>query len=404
MWTRVRLDIGWKDLAAALLLAVGLLFFRQPHEEAVGAARQAWGVSSSGGRVLLTLSVRSGLDLLLRTMRLPAGSEVLMSAWTIADMVRVVESHGLIPVPVDVDRRGNLDLESLRRAIGPRSRLLVVAHLFGARVPMGEIAKVVQQHGCLLVEDCAQAFDRVGDAGHAASDIVMHSFGPIKTATALGGAVVRVSNCKLFDSMQDSLRADPVQSNLAFAIRVIRFSILKLLTTRCINAVLWRCLWILGIDGDQLMNSLGRGFIGSDLRAQLRHQPSQALLYLLCLRWRTYDFQRLSRRLELAKILDNQIGITGSKLSNRWVYPLFVSNPVELKLKLNAAGFDGTNLSRMCVVSPPAGTQEADMARENHERLFFLPCYPDMTEGAVLKMANVVKDSAKFVPEHLKCR
>ena len=51
------------------------------------------------------LSVRTALDLLLEAWALPRGSEVLMSAVTIPDMVAIVRHHGLVPVPVDLDMR-----------------------------------------------------------------------------------------------------------------------------------------------------------------------------------------------------------------------------------------------------------------------------------------------------------
>ena len=45
----------------------------------------------------------TGFDLLLQTLKLPAGSEILCSAITIPDMIYLVRHHGLVPVPVDLD-------------------------------------------------------------------------------------------------------------------------------------------------------------------------------------------------------------------------------------------------------------------------------------------------------------
>ena len=65
---------------------------------------------------IVFLSVRTGWDLLLTALALPAGSEVVTSAVTIPDMVRIIEHHGLTPVPVDVDAVGlEIDLEQLER-------------------------------------------------------------------------------------------------------------------------------------------------------------------------------------------------------------------------------------------------------------------------------------------------
>lgn len=61
---------------------------------------------------------RTGFDLLLQSLRLPKGSEVLCSAITIPDMLYVIRSHGLVPVPVDLDPKTlAVDMEQLRLAV-----------------------------------------------------------------------------------------------------------------------------------------------------------------------------------------------------------------------------------------------------------------------------------------------
>src|SRR5438876_3258754 len=82
------------------------------------------------------------------SLALPAGSEVLVSAITIPDMVRIIEAHGLVPVPVDLDPDTlSVDQESLDRAVTPKTRAVLIAHLFGTRQPMEPILKVARQHG-----------------------------------------------------------------------------------------------------------------------------------------------------------------------------------------------------------------------------------------------------------------
>src|SRR5690606_37140318 len=85
-------------------------------------AEQAWGPS---GDALACLSVRTGFDLLLQALQLPPGSEVLLSAITIADMARIIQAHGLVPVPVDLDPE-TLQVCSARleTLLSPRTRML----------------------------------------------------------------------------------------------------------------------------------------------------------------------------------------------------------------------------------------------------------------------------------------
>src|SRR5215218_6842643 len=120
MWPRKQLDIGWSDLAFGLSQVV--VARSRPTERSV--VGDDW---LPPKEVIVSLSVRSGLDLLLTALDLPAGSEVIMSAVTIPDMVRIVEHHQLTPVPVAVDGRTlQPDIEHLERSITPRTRAILV--------------------------------------------------------------------------------------------------------------------------------------------------------------------------------------------------------------------------------------------------------------------------------------
>ena len=58
---------------------------------------------SKNEKALVTLSVRSAFDLYFQAKKFPPGSEVLMTGVNIPDMVRIIEEHGCVPVPVDLD-------------------------------------------------------------------------------------------------------------------------------------------------------------------------------------------------------------------------------------------------------------------------------------------------------------
>ena len=109
--------------------------------------------------VLVCFSVRSGSDLWLGAQGLRAGDEVLVSAVTHPDMVRIIRGHGLRAVPVDIDPETLAPRPwMLEVALTPRTRVVLVAHLFGGRMDLGPVARFARERGLLLVEDCAQAF------------------------------------------------------------------------------------------------------------------------------------------------------------------------------------------------------------------------------------------------------
>ena len=127
MWPRKRLDIGWVDVAALRASFV----VRWSRRRAAANVLAAW---PADGQTLPTMSVRSGLHLILGQLDWPRGSEILMSGMTIPDMARIVRHHGFVPVPVDLDlNTAAPTLESLEKATTPPTRGLIFAHLFGTR-------------------------------------------------------------------------------------------------------------------------------------------------------------------------------------------------------------------------------------------------------------------------------
>ena len=86
MWLRKRLDIRWSDFGGALRDCV----MCGDRAALVENLEDFWSPRSDA---LACLSVRSGFDLWLASLALPEGSEVLVSAITIPDMVRIVEAH-----------------------------------------------------------------------------------------------------------------------------------------------------------------------------------------------------------------------------------------------------------------------------------------------------------------------
>src|SRR5439155_12704628 len=147
LYARHRLDIKLRHLAYAIstMSASG-------DWQAATDVERLW---SAQGAALACYSVRSRFHLLLSALALPRGSEVLFSAVTHPDMPRLAKHHGLVPVPVDLDPATlSPHPQLLARAITAKSRILVVAHLFGGRVDLAPPAETRRRHRLLLVEDC----------------------------------------------------------------------------------------------------------------------------------------------------------------------------------------------------------------------------------------------------------
>lgn len=107
------------------------------------------------------IAVGNGTDALqiaLMALGLKPGDEVITPTFTFIATAEVVALLGLTPVVVDVDwDTMNISLDSIRRAITPKTKAIVPVHLFGQCAPMAEILEVAKEHQLYVVEDACQA-------------------------------------------------------------------------------------------------------------------------------------------------------------------------------------------------------------------------------------------------------
>lgn len=405
VYVRHRLDASTGDILHGLLACARARDEDGLIEQALRACR----LESEG---IVCLSVRSGFDLLLRTLALPRGSEVLVSAVTHPDMVRIARAHGLVPVPVDLDHdtlAPRLDL--LDAALTPRARIVLVAHLFGGRVDLDPIAGFVAQNDLLLVEDCAQDFRGPEEMGHPRAHVSMYSFGPIKTATAFGGAVLRVHDPLLLNGMRATQAAYPAQGRREYATRLLRFLLISQVSHPTVYGLFVRLCRVLGADLDGLAGGVARSFPargGSAPPKLLRRRPSAPLLALLARRLRNFDAESLRRRAlrgeAAARLLDPIVALPGLRSLERthWLFPVVADDPDSLISSLRRQGLDaGRATSNMAAVAPPEDRPRLapKLAQRMTERLAFLPVYPELPDDALRRLVETVASHASGASE-----
>lgn len=394
MMPRGRIDIGWRDLLhGALGCAVP--------ESRAAAERRVLAAWRSRDDAMVCLSIRSGLDLFLRTVDFPAGTEILVSAVTIRDMVRIIEHHGLVAVPVDVDMETlTVKREALEEARTSRTRAVLVAHLFGATMPLDETAAFARSHGLYLLEDCAQSFTGVHRKGHPGSDVALFSFGPIKTATALGGAVLRFRDPELRRRMLDVHARDPVQPRAHFLRRTLRFMLVRLLLNPLPFGLFYRACRLLDTSHDDVVNHSIRGFSGPAFFHEIRHRPSRPMLALLRRRLEGFDGRAVAARrsaahraIELAP--DVPRPGTHALEHTYWTFPVRAPDPDALCEHLWSHGFDATRgkWSLYTVPAPPRGKHApAAEAEACMKEVVYVPVvHPCMTDGALRRLADALR-------------
>jgi dTDP-3-amino-3,4,6-trideoxy-alpha-D-glucose transaminase len=172
------LDSGW------FVLGTEGKAFEEEFAAAAGAAH-AVGVASG----------TDAIDLALRALEIGHGDEVVTQANTCVPTVAAIERTGATAVLCDVEAdAGTMDLESLQRALGPKTRAVVPVHLYGQCGDVEAILDLCSDRGIDVVEDCAQAAgaELRGRPAGTIGRLGCFSFYPTKNLAALGdgGAVV----------------------------------------------------------------------------------------------------------------------------------------------------------------------------------------------------------------------
>jgi len=146
------------------------------------------------------IGVSNGLDalhLILRGWGIGEGDEVIVPSNTYIATWLAATYAGATPVPVEpVEGTYNLDPALIEAAITPRTKAIIVVHLYGQPADMEPIMAIAAKHGLKVIEDGAQAHGaeykgkKVGALGHAAG----FSFYPGKNLGALGDAGAVTTN------------------------------------------------------------------------------------------------------------------------------------------------------------------------------------------------------------------
>jgi dTDP-4-amino-4,6-dideoxygalactose transaminase len=310
-----------------------------------------------------------------------------------------------VAVPVDIDPTiAAPRMEDWEKAVTPKTRAILVAHLFGGRVPMGPLAEFARRRRLMLIEDAAQAFAGVGYAGHPEADASLFSFGVIKSTTALGGAVLKIGNRELLGTMRAAQAAYPRQSLFGYFRRLAKYGLLKALSNRVTCGLIMRGFRMLGGDYDRWVNQAARGFAGEDFFAQIRRRPSEALMALLARRLRRFGGARHDRHVakgkEMVQALQNPdtredrpiCPGAACRPHTFWVFPVLVDEPMRLIDELAEHGFDATQGQSLGVIRPPRGRDElrAAAAEAMLKKTVFLPFYPELPLHEARRMAGIL--------------
>lgn len=159
------------------------------------------------------IGVANGLDALIWILRayielgrMKKGDEVIVPANTYIATILAITENGLTPVLVEPKYETlEIDDDLIESAITPRTKAIMIVHLYGRNAYTKKIGEICKKHNLYLFEDNAQAHGclfeghKTGSLGNAAG----HSFYPGKNLGALGdGGAVTTDDKEVADTVR----------------------------------------------------------------------------------------------------------------------------------------------------------------------------------------------------------
>jgi len=149
------LEVLDSDVLSAFLGSSGKFFLGG---EKVRAFERVWAEKYGFAHAISVNSWTSGLVTAIGAVGIEPGDEVICSPYTMSASATCALFYGGIPVFADIDPETFcLDPRSVEAVITPRTRAIVVVHLFGRPAEMDEICAIARRHGLRVIEDAAQA-------------------------------------------------------------------------------------------------------------------------------------------------------------------------------------------------------------------------------------------------------
>ena len=179
--------------------------------------------------VRYSTSVSNGtvaLHLALASLGIGEGDEVIVPTLTYIASVNAITYVGAKPVLIEShEGTWNIDPDKLLELITPKTKAIMVVHLYGNACDMDRIAKICQERDIFLIEDAAEAFGTkynnkyVGTFG----DVATFSFFGNKTITTGEGGML-VTNNKLLIDKASHLKNQGVSSKEEYWHDVVGFN------------------------------------------------------------------------------------------------------------------------------------------------------------------------------------
>ncbi len=358
---------------------------------------------------------RVGIYLTLKLLT-ATKKKVILSPYTIHDVINMVICAGATPVFADIDRATcNIDTAEVAKLIDADTGAVMVTHLHGLACDIEGVAAVCKAKGVALVEDTSQS---IGATVHgrrlgAFGDAGIFSFGMAKNVNCLYGGLVTTDRDDIAATLRAELAGFPYQDSELLLKRAAFCLVGDVTTADVIFPLSTYQVFRLGyLHNIESLNKRWRGEDAPAIKTQIpetylrRMTPMQARL----LKPQIGEIDRLSQiRLGYARIYDRGLaGISGiitpplrEDGSHIYLnYAIQVPDRHALLRYLMQHGRDmtvqhmGNNADYPCYAQ---WHRDCPNARATGTSVLLMPCYPGYGEAEVEKNVELI---ARYFREH----
>ena len=305
---------------------------------------------------LTASSCRTLFYLIVKALNIAKGDEVILPAYNMSIFPKILQLNGIKPVFVDIDAGTlNVDVAKLEAVVTPRTKAIVVVHLFGNPCDMDPIMRMARKYDLAVIEDCANAIaaEYKGKFVGTFGDVACFSFGHSKDIPTFGGGMLITNNESLYKEVR---RIYDEEFTFPSKFSVIKMLLKSLLVKLAISKVFFPILLYPLIVITEYMNSniLSDFFQEKDdvlksisKKKYTNFQASIGMHYLDEMRnWQ-------GRRIAHARIYDKILGkVDGVGIPEKldgvkhvyWAYPIWLENRSKVMRGLIKHGIDSSKV------------------------------------------------------------
>jgi dTDP-4-amino-4,6-dideoxygalactose transaminase len=332
-------------------------------------------------------SCTAALHLALAALELGPGDEVITTPLTFCATVNTIIHTGATPVMADIGPDGNIDPDSIRRRITPRTRALLPVHYGGLPCDMRKIWRIAQDHGLYVVEDAA------------------HALGSHYEGSPIGAGLPRAGLCS--DAVAYSFYATKsLATGEGGMVTCHREDLLERMRVLCLHGISKDAWNRYGQNGNWYYEVVEQGFKYNLSDVQSAIGVAQLSKQERFIARRTAQARHYAEQLAGVEEIELPEGSGGTR--HAWhLYPIRLNLD---KLTIDRSAFIsalkekgiGTSVHFIPIPLHPAYAEFPGLAQETcpnamalYERLVSLPIYPDLSFEEIDYIASSVKATAR---------